>query len=40
MVAGEFEHGLGFAVQAQEIQGTPQGKALRAVGRWLARTSQ
>jgi predicted amidophosphoribosyltransferase len=40
IVAGEFERVLELAVKAQEIHGTPQGKALRAVGKWLARTPQ
>jgi hypothetical protein len=40
IVAGKFERGFELAVQAQEIQATPQGKALRTVGKWLATTPQ
>jgi hypothetical protein len=38
IVEGNFERGLELAVQAQEIQGTPQGRALSTVGKWLAKT--
>jgi hypothetical protein len=37
IAADEFQRGVELAGQAQEIQSTPAGEALRTIAAWLAR---